>query len=301
MNSHIDAINSNRRKHRIIILVIATLILLPLFVIGGFYAGFSWGIRYTDVPLGETWLGAICGGTIAVWILIALWIILLLGGKAQKPSAEPPAPPLPGIQEKKYSFPEQLTGVFTFKAYVYRQIAHDLSATKTAGTIVAITAFISGFSGGILTSKVSSTSGPNYLLGIVEAFTSVLFGLAAWLVSSWVLAKIANLLGGQTNTAEILRVTGFVQIFTVFTVFLLLGLFDAVNILVVLFVGMVIRAVTWILTMVGYTIGIREAAGITTEKAVVAAIVGTIVNSLILSVNTIFTGLIAYFAFGIFP
>ena len=97
-----------------------------------------------------------------------------------------------------------------------------------------------------------------------------MLGFVAWGIGSWIMGVVANLLGGKTNTGEMLRVFGFTSLFN------LLGIIPCIGIVLGVFLG-----------IVAAFLGIREAAGVSTGKAIAIGIVGfiaVIIVSLILSV-----------------
>lgn len=176
---------------------------------------------------------------------------------------------------------DRIMGVITLKAPVYRQIAEDANATTPAAIITAVVALISGFFGGAVTfDTAAQTSSFNLMGGVIFAIITVILALIGWFVAGWVLAFVSKMFGGKTNTQEMLRVTGYVNIF---------GLVGILNILVLLtpILGCItglIGLVAAILKLIGYIIGVREAAEFSTGNAVITAIVAAIVNFLIVAV-----------------
>ncbi len=189
---------------------------------------------------------------------------------------------------------ERIIGVITLKAQTYREIADDQSATSQAITVFVIASLISGLFKGLVT---NSSNGPaTFSLGggILSAITTVVIGLVALFFTGWVLATVAKSLGGKTTTSEMVRVTGFVQVFGVVAVLNILTLISpALSCLT----GLISLAVG-ILSIVGYTIGVREAAEFTTGNAIITAIVAAVVNFVIIVViaGGIITLLLAAFA-----
>lgn len=169
---------------------------------------------------------------------------------------------------------DRIVGVLTLRAPVYRQIAEDGSATRTAAIIIAIVSIISGVVGAWVISYLGSqlpagTVGADSSNWIVWAVITIVLSFVAWGLASWVMGLVANLLGGKTNTGEMLRVFGFTSIFN------LLGVIPCLGIIAV-FLG-----------IVAAFLGIREAAGVSTGKALAIGIVGAlaiIIVSVILSV-----------------
>lgn len=174
---------------------------------------------------------------------------------------------------------DRIMGVVTLKAPVYRQIAEDPTATKTAAIIVAIISIVRGFSQGFV--QLDPNSGlfsGDFLRGIIGAVVIGALGMLAWAVGSWILAFVANALGGKTNMQEMMRVTGYVAIFGIISV---LVLFIVLLPVLGCLVGLMSLIVA-ILSIIGYIIGVREAAEFSTGKAIVAAIVAGLVNLVII-------------------
>jgi hypothetical protein len=174
----------------------------------------------------------------------------------------------------------RIMGVITLKAPTYREIAEDQAATTQAAIIVVIATLIQGFFQGLV--KVSQQGAVSVHVGnaIVGAILGVILGLIAWLFTSWVLAFVAGTLGGKTNTGEMMRVTGYVQVFSLVSVLSVLVLITPVLGCLTGLVGLIVA----ILSLIGYLIGVREAAEFTTGKAFVTAIVAAIVNFIIIVV-----------------
>lgn len=175
---------------------------------------------------------------------------------------------------------DRIMGVLTLRAPTYREIADDPNATRTAGIIVAVVALLTGFVAGFVRVDPNNPQGllpPDFLLAIVAAIVTVVFALIAWFVSSWILAFVARWFGGKTNTKEMLRVTGFVELFAIVGVLSLLALISPVLLCLVSVIGFVVA----ILRLIGYIIGIREAAEFSTGNAIISAIIAAIVNFLI--------------------
>lgn len=169
---------------------------------------------------------------------------------------------------------DRIMGVLTLKAPTYRQIAEDPNATQLAGIIVAIVTAISGFFNGLSGVGGLFPSG-NIVLAIIVAVLGAILGLIGWFVASWVLAFVAKWFGGKTNTQEMLRVTGFVSIF---------GLVGILNVLALVGLSVVSNCIGFIiaiLQIVGYVIGVREAAEFSTGNAIITAIIAGIINAVI--------------------
>src|SRR6476646_10900208 len=161
------------------------------------------------------------------------------------------------MSSSKSSLGDRIMGILTYKAPIYREVADDTTATGQAVTIVIAMAVLTAIlRGGIAAAQGSSGGSP-----IGAAIGALLSTLIGWVISALVLAWVSTtFFNGKTNTSEMLRVTGFVAIF------------DIVQIIP--FIGPLIAG---ILKLVGYLIGIREAAEITTTQAVGVAIITFVV------------------------
>jgi hypothetical protein len=176
---------------------------------------------------------------------------------------------------------DRIMGVLTLKAPTYRQIADDPNATTPAGIITAVVALISGFFGGLVSfDTAAGTASVNFMGGIILAIITVVLALIGWFITGWVLAFVSKWFGGKTNTQEMLRVTGFVNIFGLVGVLSILALITPTLGCVTGLVGFVAA----ILRLIGYVIGVREAAEFSTGNAIITAIVAAIVNFLIVAV-----------------
>jgi hypothetical protein len=169
---------------------------------------------------------------------------------------------------------DRIMGVVMLKAPTYRTIADDQSGTQQAAIIVVIATLVSGFFGGLVNSQTGNVT---IGLAIIGAIVGVILGLIGWYVSAWVLAFVAGKLGGKTDTSEMLRVTGYVEVFSLVAVLNVVGL---VSTSLLCIVGLMQFAVA-ILKLIGYVIGVREAAEFSTGNAVITAIVAIIVNIII--------------------
>lgn len=170
---------------------------------------------------------------------------------------------------------DRIMGVLTLKAPVYREIAEDANATTPAGIIVAVVALIAGFSQGLYGNQL------NFVSAIIAAIATVVFGLIAWFVGSWVLSFVAGWFGGKTNLQEMLRVTGFVEVFGIVAVlYLLAALLPVLGCLA----GLVLLIIS-ILRIIGYVIGVREAAEFTTGKAIITAIIAVVIVAIIYAIG----------------
>ena len=185
----------------------------------------------------------------------------------------------------------KILGVIMLRAPIYRAIADDQAGTTNAAIVFVIATLIRGFFDGIVT----TSSGVNSITiggAFVGAITGLIIGAIGWVFTAWVLAFVAKQLDGKTSTSEMLRVTGYVAVFGVVSV---LNIFRIIPVLGCL-TGLVSFAVA-ILSLVGYVIGVREAAEFTTGKAIICALVAAIVNFVIVVLigGAILTALLVVF------
>lgn len=175
---------------------------------------------------------------------------------------------------------DRIMGVLALKAPTYREIADDPNATQPAGIIVAIVALLGGFATGLVRpdpNNLQQLLPPNLVYAIAAAGVTVLFALIAWFITAWILAFVARWFGGKTNTKEMLRVTGYVEIFAIVSVISLVAFISPTLLCLGSFIGLAVG----ILRLIAYIVGIREAAEFSTGNAIITAIVGAVVNFLI--------------------
>jgi len=185
---------------------------------------------------------------------------------------------------------DRIMGVITLRAPTYREIADDPNATTPAAIIVAVVSFLTGlFQGYILPGPNGTVITGQVVNTIISAIIVTVFGLIAWAFSAWVLAFVARWFGGKTNTMEMLRVTGFVAIFGLVSVALVLVLFLPVLACLVGIIGLVAA----VLRLLGYIVGVREAAEFSTGNAIITAIVAIIVQFVILLAGTFVVAAVA--------
>jgi len=172
-------------------------------------------------------------------------------------------------------------GVITLKAATYRQIADDTTATGQAAIVFIIAKLIQGFFQGLVTidpqSGASSVSIVGAIFGMIIA---VIIGLIGWVITAWVLAFVSGWFQGKTNMNEMLRVTGYVEIFGVIAIITVLAAISPVLGCVVGLISLVVG----ILRLIGFIIGVREAAEFSTGNAVITAIIAAIINFIIVVV-----------------
>lgn len=157
---------------------------------------------------------------------------------------------------------ERILGVVTLKAPVYKEIAEDENATTTAAIIVFVMAIFGGVLGAIALSLLGASLPTGTQAGspILVAISTVINTIIGWLIGSAVFGFVANALGGRTNTGEMLRVFGYTQIFQLLNIIPCLGSLAAL-----------------VLSVIGAIIGIREAAGFSTGKAVLTGVIGLVI------------------------
>lgn len=177
---------------------------------------------------------------------------------------------------------DDLMGVITLKAATYRKIADDKSLTMMALIIVVVATLISGFFGGLV-QVVSGTSSSISIVGaVVGAIIGVIFGLIGWAIGAWILAFVAKqFFQGKTDTSEMLRVTGYVHIFNLVGVLNILGAITPA----LLCISGLIGFVAAILRLIGYVIGVREAAEFSTTNAIITAIIAAVVEFIIIAIG----------------
>lgn len=176
---------------------------------------------------------------------------------------------------------DRIMGVILLKAATYRQIADDTTATGQAATVFIISKIIQGFFQGLVIPDPNAGGNTVSILGaILGLIVAVVIGLIGWYITAWVLAFVAERLGGKTNTQEMLRVTGFVEVFGVIAIITILA---AINPILGCIAG-IIGFIVAILRLIGYIIGVREAAEFSTTNAIITAIIAAIVNFIIVVV-----------------
>lgn len=178
---------------------------------------------------------------------------------------------------------DRIMGIVTLKAPTYKEVAHDENATREAMMIVIVMSLIQGFVVGL----IQPGGGVSITGALVRSIVNLAFGLLSWYVVSWLLAAIAKAFGGKTDTNEMLRVTGYVAIFNLAVLLNLAGLIATALLCVTSIIGLVILA----LSIVGYVIGVREAAEFSTTNAVITAVLAAIANFVISLIGGVIAGL----------
>ncbi len=182
---------------------------------------------------------------------------------------------------------DRIMGVITLKAPVYREIADDLAGTQGAATVFIVATLISGFF-----NRFADSAGIHFGEAIVGAIGGLVVGIIGWIFTSWVLSFVATQLGGRTSFSEMLRVTGYVAVFNVISVVNILRIVPLLG-----FLAGLITFVVLILSLIGYIIGVREAAEFSTTNAVITAIVAVVINFVIVVLigGAIIGGLVGLF------
>ncbi len=159
---------------------------------------------------------------------------------------------------------DRLMGVLTLKAPVYKEIAHDKSATTTAGIITVVMAILGGVLAALIVGLAGSSLPRDQVAQLGSPmrlfFSTIVNTLIGWVVGSFVFGFVANMFGGKTDTGEMLRVFGFAQVFQVLNIVPCIGSLAAL-----------------VLSIIGAIIGIREAAEFDTGKAILTGVVGFVV------------------------
>lgn len=183
---------------------------------------------------------------------------------------------------------DRIMGVITLNAATYRQIAEDKTATGQAAIIVIVANLIAAFFRGLVqvTPRAATQGTPEFITtvspigAIIGAIVGVIIALIGWVIAAWVLAFVARGFGGKTDTGEMLRVTGYVEVFALIGVIAVLMLISPVLGCLVGLIGLIVG----ILRLIGYIIGVREAAEFSTSNAIITAIIAAIVNFVIVAV-----------------
>jgi hypothetical protein len=166
---------------------------------------------------------------------------------------------------------ERIMGVITLKAPVYKNIASDPAATPQARNVVIIVAILAA----VFNGATGIIFGNGLLSGIVLAIIGLVSVLISWFVGAWALAFVAKtFFKANTETPNMLRVTGFTSVFQVVTY--VLGLIPCIGALAAL-IGSIMQ-------IIGNIIGVREASGLDTTKAILTAIIAGVVVFIIVSI-----------------
>ena len=153
------------------------------------------------------------------------------------------------------SFSNRIIGVLKLVPTTYREIADDKAATKQAA-IVVVLATIAGAISGI------RDGGEGVIGGLIGALISwIIFAFVGWFVGT----KILGAPESPEGLGRLLRTTGFAQ---------------APNLLLVLFfipvLGVIAALVAFVWSLITGVLAVREGLQVSTGKAIVAAIVASI-------------------------
>jgi hypothetical protein len=164
----------------------------------------------------------------------------------------------------------RILGILTFRRATYLEIAKDKSAIGQAVILVVIIVLPYSFIGAAAIDRNWASAWRGHiapLVGRAAIFSLSLF--ASWIIMAVLFVLVAGLFKGKSTVGEMLRVTGFVEVFSIPALLCGLGLaiLGAVSAMEVV-VGLIV-----ILQLGGYTIGVSEAAGITMRKALITALV----------------------------
>jgi hypothetical protein len=167
----------------------------------------------------------------------------------------------------------RILGILAFRRSTYLEVAKDPAATGQAVILVVIASILySLIDAFIFAGGREGTGGAHFAAVIGRAAASFVSYFAAWFLTVVLLVLIASLFKGKTTFGEMLRVTGFVEIFTIIaclcgTALAISGPVSAVEIVVF---------VISVLALGGYVIGVSETAGITMGKALATSFVAGI-------------------------
>jgi hypothetical protein len=151
---------------------------------------------------------------------------------------------------RRYSWTERMVGAAKLDANIYEDVEADAAASgQAAGTValVAVAQAIGAIGEGTL--------------GLVTGVVGALVGWLIWAGVTYVIG--AKLLGGTATWGELLRTLGFAQAPGVLSV---LGIIPVV--------GGVVRFVVTLWILIAGVIAIRQALDVSTEKAILTAVLG---------------------------
>jgi len=162
------------------------------------------------------------------------------------------------------SFVDRLIGAARLDSSVYEEVEHDRDATGQAAAVVVAGSIAAGIA------AIGDLGVAGLILGVVG-------GLAGWAVYAWVTYFIGTkiLAGAETSAdwGEVARTLGFAN---GPRILLVIGVVSVLNALVSLIVAI------WVL--ITTVVAVRAALDIGTGRAVVVALIGVIVASIILGV-----------------
>jgi hypothetical protein len=194
---------------------------------------------------------------------------------------------------------DRVGGVITLKSAIFREIADDTTATKQSFIIVVVATLIAGFFSGLVQiAPDTTTASVNVLGGVALAAIYPVFQSIMWAVNSWALAFVSKRFGSKTNVARVLRVTGYLCIYDAITILSALALVSPALLCVSTFLSLIVS----ILRLVGSVICVREAAELSTGKAIGTLILAGIVSWIVLLALAIpFIGVVSVLAAYVAP
>jgi hypothetical protein len=167
----------------------------------------------------------------------------------------------------------RILGTLTFRRAKYLEIAKDRTATGQAIILVVISAVLFSLIEVIVFAGEWAGAGrANIVRAIGWGTVSFVSSFASWILTAVLLVLIVGLFKGKTTVGEMLRVTGFVEIFAILAyvcalVVAISGLVSA---------GEVVFFVIAFLALGGYIVGVSETTGITVGKALTTAFIADI-------------------------
>jgi len=166
-----------------------------------------------------------------------------------------------GMAPASSTMMDRLMGILTFKAPVYKEVAEDRTATGTAAMIVIVVAIIVG----IITGLLTGDTGAGVIIGAI--LSSIILTPIGWFLNAWLLAFVAkSFFQGDTDTGEMLRVTGYAAIFRLAQIIPIIG-----------------GLIALVLGIIANVIGIREAANVDNTKAILIAIVAGVIAFIVVT------------------
>lgn len=165
---------------------------------------------------------------------------------------------------------DRILGILTLRRAKYLEVAKDTNATGQAVILVVISSLIYGFIEAYIVAGDKTGAGLADVAQVIgRGVACTISTFLVWILTALLLVLIARLYKGKTTMSEMLRVTGFVEIFTI-----LAWLFALVAVIFrsISAVEFVIYIMAFPAT-IGYLVGVSETAGIRMGKALVAAIV----------------------------
>ncbi len=169
----------------------------------------------------------------------------------------------------------RIFGILTFRRPTYLEVAKNRSVTGQAVILVTISSLLYGVIGSVVVAGDWASAWRGKAVHVIgRAAALFLSQFVGWIIIAALLVLAARLFRGQTTLGEMLRITGFVEVFTIpavlcGVVLIMLGADSAVDI------GLFILGV---LALGGYVVGLVEASGITTGKALAACLVSGLVG-----------------------